>query len=114
VSVSIKTRAIGDVEVVELGGRITLGEATGKVREAIRDLVSKGHKKILLNLGELKYMDSAGLGEMVGAFTTVTNQGGQLKLVNVTGRALDLLQVTKLTTIFEFYDDEETAVRSFQ
>ncbi len=113
-SVSIKTKAISDVAVVELGGRITLGEATGKVREAIRDLVSKGHKKILLNLGELKYMDSAGLGELVGAYTTVANQGGQLKLVNVTGRALDLLQVTKLTTIFEFYDDEETAVRSFQ
>ena len=84
-SVSIKTRNVGDVAIVDLEGKITLGEATGKIRATIQDLLGKDRKKILLNLGALKYMDSAGLGEVVGAFTTVKNCGGQLKLVSVSG-----------------------------
>ena len=112
-SVSIKTRAIADIVVVDLGGRIVAGESVGKVRDAIRDLVSKGQKKILLNLGNVSFMDSTGLGELVGAYVTVSNQGGQMKLLNVTGRMLGLLQITKLITVFECFDDEATAVRSF-
>ena len=112
-SVSIAIREVTDVVVVDLGGRITLGEATGRVRESIQDVVGKGHRKVLLNLSKLDYLDSAGLGEIIGAYTTMRNADGQMKLVKVTGRALDLLQVTKLATLFEFFDDEETAIRSF-
>ena len=112
-SVNIQTREVDGVTVVSLAGRITLGEATGKVREAIRNLVEKGCKNLLLDLSQLEYLDSAGLGEVVGAYTTVANAGGKLKLLKVGGRALDLLQVTKMTTIFEFFETEEEAVRSF-
>jgi len=113
VSATIKTRDAGDVTIVEVSGRVTLGEATGKLRETVRELINKRRKYILLNLSGVEYMDSAGLGELVGAYTTVTNNGGILKLVGVGGRTLDLLQVTKLLTIFECFDDEATAVRSF-
>lgn len=113
VSATIKTREAGDVSIVEVTGRVTLGEATGKLRETVRELINKGRKYIILNLAGVEYMDSAGLGELVGAYTTVTNNGGQLKLVGVGGRTLDLLQVTKLLTVFECYDDEATAARSF-
>lgn len=112
-SATIKTREAGDVSIVEVTGRVTLGEATGKLRETVRELINKGRKYIILNLAGVEYMDSAGLGELVGAYTTVTNNGGQLKLVGVGGRTLDLLQVTKLLTVFECYDDEATAARSF-
>lgn len=112
-SLNITTREVGDVIVIDLRGKITLGEATGKVRETIQQVLGKNHKKILLNLGALSYMDSAGLGEVVGAYTTVANRGGQLKLLSVTGRTLDLMQVTKLTTVFEFFDDEAAAIISF-
>lgn len=112
-SVEINTRAAGDVTVLDLAGKITLGEATGKVREAVRVVVTGGHKKVLLNLKELDYMDSAGLGEIIGAYTSVSNAGGQMKLMGVAGRALDLLQVTKLATLFELFEDEESALKSF-
>jgi anti-sigma B factor antagonist len=90
-----------------------LGEASSTFRDTIRELVSKGEKKLLLNLAEVSYIDSSGIGELVSAYTTVTNQGGQLKLLNLTKRIQDLLQITKLYTVFEVFDDEAKAVRSF-
>jgi anti-sigma B factor antagonist len=114
VSVTIKTKETDGVVVLELSGRVTLGEATGKVREAVRNTVAQGHRKVVLNLKGVSYMDSAGLGEVIGAYTTMRNHNGEMKLVGVTGRALDLLQVTKLTTLFEFFDDEPAAIRSFR
>jgi len=113
VSLEIVTREVADVTAVDLKGRLTLGEATGQLRETIRTLVDGGHKKVILNLKDLEYMDSAGLGELVGAYTSLKNSGGALKLVQVTGRALDLMQITKLMTLLEFFDDEESAARSF-
>jgi anti-sigma B factor antagonist len=113
VSVKLTTRQVGDVTVVDAVGRITLGEGASTFRDTIRDLVSKGQKKLLLNLAEVSYIDSSGIGEMVSGFTTVTNQGGQVKLLNLTKRVKDLLQITKLYTVFEVFDDEAAAVRSF-
>ena len=112
-SVKLTTRQVGDVTVVDAVGRITLGEGASTFRDTIRDLASSGHKKILLNLGEVSYIDSSGIGEMVSGFTTVTNQGGLVKLLNLTKRVKDLLQITKLYTVFEVFDDEAAAVRSF-
>jgi anti-sigma B factor antagonist len=99
--------------VIDAVGRITLGEGSSTFRDTLRDLVAKGHKKLLLNLAEVSYIDSSGIGELVSGFTTVTNQGGRLKLVGLTKRVKDLLQITKLYTVFEVYDDEAEAVRSF-
>ena len=112
-SVKLTTRQVGDVTVVDAAGRITLGEGASTFRDTLRDLASNGHKKLLLNLGEVSYIDSSGIGEMVSGFTTVTNQGGQVKLLNLTKRVKDLLQITKLYTVFEVFDDEAAAVRSF-
>lgn len=112
-SLRIDVREVNGVVIVDLSGKITLGEATGHLRECIRTLIGGGRRKIVLNLKNLSYMDSAGLGELIGAFTSVTNAGGILKLLNVGGRALDLLQMTRLMTLFEFFDDEELAVGSF-
>jgi anti-sigma B factor antagonist len=113
VSVKLTTRQIGDVTVIDATGRITLGEGSSSFRDTIRDLVAKGNKKILLNLAEVTYIDSSGIGELVSAFTTVANQGGQLKLLSLGKRVQDLLQITKLYTVFEVMDDEAAAVRSF-
>ena len=112
-SVKLTTRKVGDVTVIDSAGRITLGEGSSIFRDTIRGLASKGDKKLLLNLAEVSYIDSSGIGELVSAFTTVTNQGGQLKLLNLTKRIQDLLQITKLYTVFEVFDDEAAAVRSF-
>lgn len=112
-SVRLNTRQVGDVVVVDVSGRITLGEGSSTLREGIRELLAKGHRKILLNLADVSYIDSSGIGELVSAYTSVTNAGGQLKLVNLTKRVNDLLQITKLYTIFDIYDNELTAVRSF-
>ena len=112
-SIKLNTRQVGDVTVVDVAGRITLGEGSSTLRDALRDLLTKGQKKLLLNLGEVSYIDSSGIGELVSAFTTVTNQGGQLKLLGVNKRIKDLLQITKLYTVFEVQDEESTAVRSF-
>lgn len=98
---------------MDAAGRITLGEGSSVFRDTVRDLASAGKNKILLNLAQVTYIDSSGIGEMVSAFTSVTNQGGQLKLLNLTKRIKDLLQITKLYTVFEVYDDEADAVRSF-
>ena len=112
-SVKLNTRQVGDVTVMDLAGRITLGEGSSTVRDAIKDSLGKGHKKILLNLGEVSYIDSSGIGELVSAFTSVSNQGGQLKLNGLNKRIKDLLQITKLYTVFDVFDEEPTALRSF-
>ena len=112
-SIQVTTRQVGDVSVVDVVGRITLGEGASALRETIRGLVTKGQKKVLLNLGEVSYIDSSGIGELVSGFTTVANHGGQLKLLGLTKRVQDLLQITKLYTVFDIYDTEASAVRSF-
>ena len=112
-SVKLTTRQVGDVTVVDAVGRITLGEGASTFRDTVRELVGSGHKKMLLNLAEVSYIDSSGIGEMVSGFTTVANQSGQLKLLNLTKRVKDLLQITKLYTVFEVFDDEAAAIRSF-
>ena len=112
-SVKLITRQVGDVAVIDVAGRITLGEGSSVLRDAMRDLVSKGQKKILLNLGEVSYIDSSGIGELVSGFTTVTNSGGALKLLNLNKRVKDLLQITKLYTVFDVHEDEAGAIRSF-
>jgi anti-sigma B factor antagonist len=113
VSVKLSTRQVGDVTVIDAVGRITLGEGASTFRDTVKDLAMKGNQKILLNLSEVSYIDSSGIGELVSGFTTVTNHGGQLKLVGLTKRVKDLLQITKLYTVFEVFDDEAHAVRSF-
>lgn len=112
-SAKMTSRQVGDVTVVDAAGRITLGEGASTFREKVRELAGEGHKKILLNLGEVSYIDSSGIGEMVSGFTTVTNNGGQLKLLGLSKRVKDLLQITKLYTVFEAFDDEAEAIRSF-
>ena len=112
-SVKLSTRQVGDVAVIDVAGRITLGEGSSALRENLRDMVSKNQKKILLNLGEVSYIDSSGIGELVSGFTTVTNSGGQLKLLNLNKRVKDLLQITKLYTVFDVHEDEAGAIRSF-
>lgn len=109
----ISTREVEGVTIVDISGRITLGEETGTLRNLVRDLVSKGKKKIVLNLANVSYIDSSGVGELVGSFTTVRSQGGELKLLNLTKKVHDLLQITKLYTVFDIKDDEFTAVKSF-
>ena len=112
-SVKLTTRQVGDVTVIDAVGRITLGEGSSTFRDLIRDMAAAGNKKILLNLGEVSYIDSSGIGELVSGFTTITNHGGSLRLLNLTKRVKDLLQITKLYTVFEVHDDEAHAVRSF-
>ncbi len=112
-SVKLTTRQVGDVTVIDASGRITLGEGASTFRDTVRDLATKGNKKLLVNLGDVSYIDSSGIGEMVSGFTTVTNHGGQLKLLSLSKRVKDLLQITKLYTVFEVFDDEAAAVRSF-
>jgi anti-sigma B factor antagonist len=113
VSTTLSFRELGDVTVIDVAGQIKLGEGAVSVRDAVRQLLAKNQKRILVNLGEVSYIDSSGIGELVAAFTTVTNQGGQLKLLNLTKRVQDLLQITKLSTVFEVFDDEPSAIRSF-
>lgn len=108
------TRQLNGVTVVDLSGRITLGEGSVILRDTVRDLIGKGEKKILLNLGDVTYIDSSGIGELVSAFTTVRNQGGELKLLNLTKKVHDLLQITKLYTVFDVKDDEANAIGSFK
>jgi len=109
----LNTRQVGNVSVIDVAGRITLGEGSAALRETLRDMVSKNQNKILLNLADVSYIDSSGIGELVSGFTTVTNTGGQLKLLNLNKRVKDLLQITKLYTVFEVKEDEADAIRSF-
>jgi anti-sigma B factor antagonist len=108
------TRQVDGITVVDLSGRITLGEGSVVLRDTIRDVVAQGNKKILLNLGDVTYIDSSGIGELVSGFTSVRNQGGELKLLNLTKKVHDLLQITKLYTVFDVKDDEASAIASFK
>ena len=112
-SVKLSTRQVGNVTVVDVAGRITLGEGSSALRETLRDLVAKNQNKILLNLADVSYIDSSGIGELVSGYTTVTNTGGALKLLNLNKRVKDLLQITKLYTVFEVHEDEAAAIRSY-
>ncbi len=112
-SVKLTNRQVGDVTVIDVVGRITLGEGASVLRDELRDLVKKDQKKILLNMREVTYIDSSGIGELVSAYTSITNQGGHLKLLGLTHRVKDLLQITKLYTVFDVHEDEAHAVRSF-
>jgi len=109
----ISERAIGDVIVVDLEGKITLGEGDEMLKDKVNSLINQGYRKIVLNLAEVPYLDSAGLGEVVRAYTTVSRQSGSLKLLSLTKRITDLLSITKLLTVFETFDSEDEAVRSF-
>jgi anti-sigma B factor antagonist len=113
-SVKISTRQVDGVTILDMSGRITLGEGSVQLRDAVRDLLSKGQKHILLNLGDVTYIDSSGIGELVSAFTTAKNQGGELKLLNLTRKVHDLLQITKLYTVFDVKDDEASAIASYK
>ncbi len=112
-SMKISTRQVDGVTIVDCSGRITLGEGSVTLRETVAGLLGKGQKKILLNLAEVNYIDSSGIGELVSAFTTVRKQGGDLKLLHLTKKVHDLLQITKLYTVFDVQDDEAAAVKSF-
>ena len=109
----IDERAVGNVTILDLKGKITLGEGDEVLRERIGQLAQKDQKRILLNLAEVPYIDSAGLGEIVRSYTTVKNRGGQLKLVNLTKRITDLLMITKLLTVFETFESEQDALKSY-
>ena len=109
----IAERAAGDVTILDVNGKMTLGEGDEILKDKVNSLVLQGRRKILLNLADVPYIDSAGLGEIVRTYTTVSRQGGQLKLLNLTKRITDLLAITKLLTVFETYDSEADAVRSF-
>ncbi|HEX4606010.1 MAG TPA: STAS domain-containing protein [Candidatus Angelobacter sp.] len=112
-SMKASNRQVNGVTVVDMSGRITLGEGSVVLRDTIRDLVGKGQRKILLNLGDVTYIDSSGIGELVSAFTAVRREGGELKLLNLTKKVHDLLQITKLYTVFDIKDDEAAAITSF-
>ena len=113
-ALTITSREVDGVTVLDLNGRITLGEGSVQLREAIRDLISKGSKTILLNMGDVNYIDSSGLGELVSAYTTAKNQGAQVKLLSLTKKVKDVLQLTKLYTVFDIYDDEASAIGSYK
>jgi len=109
----IDTRTVGDVHVLDCSGKITLGEGTMAIRNTVREILKAGGKKILLNLHDVNYIDSSGIGELVSSYTTVTNQGGQFKLLNLTNKIQELLAITKLLTVFQTFNDEQAAVKSF-
>jgi len=113
VSLKITNREVGGITVVNLSGRLTLGDASALLRQSLKDLLDGGKKKLVLNLGDVGYIDSSGLGELVSSFTTVRNSGGELKLANLTQKVNDLLTVTKLYTVFEIHNDEQAAISSF-
>jgi len=113
VSMRINTREVQGVTILDISGRITLGDETGTLRDAVRDLLSKGIKKIVLNLADVSYIDSTGVGELVGSLMTVRNAGGDLKLMNLSEKVKDVVHVTKLYTVFDIKEDEFTAVKSF-
>ena len=113
-SMKATNRQVEGVTVVDMSGRITLGEGSVVLRDTIRDLIGKGSKKILLNLGDVTYIDSSGIGELVSAFTAVRREGGELKLLNLTKKVHDLLQITKLYTVFDVRDDEASAIKAFR
>ena len=113
-SMTMSSREVNGVSIIDLSGRLTMGETCAAIREEVHDAVSQGARKILLNLADVSYIDSAGLGELTAAFTSVKNRGGALKLLNLTKRVHDLMQITKLYTVFDVYDDERAAIASFE
>ncbi len=112
-TMTANSRQVNGVTIVDLNGRITLGEGSVIVRDTVRDLLGKGNKNILLNLADVSYIDSSGIGELVSAFTHVRREGGELKLLKLTKKVHDLLQITKLYTVFDIQEDEANAVASF-
>ena len=112
-SLKVHAREVSGITILDLSGKITLGEAGAALRDALHVLIGQGSQKILLNLAYVTYIDSAGLGELTGAYTSMKNRDGQLKLLNLTKRVHDLMQITKLYTVFDVYDDEEEAIGSF-
>ena len=113
-SMAISARRLHDVEILDLAGRITIGEGTLMLRDKIQNMLDVCQTKFLLNLADVDYIDSSGLGELVSSFTTVRNQGGALKLVSLTHRVHALMQITKLLTVFDVYDSEPEALKSFR
>ena len=111
---NIRERQAGDVTILDLEGKITIGEGSVALRSAIRRLIEEGKKKILLNLAGVGYVDSSGIGELVSSYTTINREGGQLKLLNLTQKIQDLLAITKLLTVFDVYDEESAALNSFK
>ena len=109
----METRTIGDVKILDCIGRITLGEGTMVVRHTVRDLLKDNNNKIILNLADVNYIDSSGIGELVSTYTTVASNGGQLKLLGLTSKIQELLAITKLLTVFQVFDDEQAALASF-
>ncbi len=112
-SITTNTRQVGGVTIVDITGRIVLGEESASVRDVVSDLLNNGHKQILLNLAAVEYIDSMGLGSLVGAFATAKKQGGELKLCNLPDKVADLMQMTKLYTVFDILNDEAAGVQSF-
>ena len=112
-SLKMRTRELNGIMIIDLGGQITLGEACAALRDEVRDQVGHGFGKILLNLADVTYIDSAGLGELTAAYTSVKHRNGQLKLLNLTKRVHDVMQITKLYTVFDVFDDEKKAIASF-
>ena len=110
----IKERVVEGVSILDLSGKIVLGEGDLQVKERIKDLLADGQRKILLNLGDVSYIDSAGLGSLIGSYTTTKREGGQLKLVNLTKRVQDLLAITKLITVMETFENEKEALDSYK
>ena len=113
-SLVVKPRRLDDVVILDLSGRITMGEGTLVLRDQIQKLLTSGDRKFLLNLADVNYIDSSGLGELVTSFTTVRNQGAELKLLNLTHRVQDLLQITKLLTVFEVFNNEAEALKTLK
>ena len=109
----LASRQVGEVTVIDLEGRITLGQGSDLLRDELRRLISTNRRKILLNLAGVSYMDSSGVGQLVAGFTTIVNQGGQLKLVKLSKRMREVLHMTKVATIFETYEDEDAALHAF-
>lgn len=111
--ITISERQAGDVTILDLDGKVTIGEGSVALRNAIRQLLGEGKTKILMNLGGVGYIDSSGIGELVSSFTAVNKEGGTLKLLNLTQKIQDLLAITKLLTVFDVYEDEATALSSY-
>lgn len=110
----IEIRSVGDIKILDCSGKITLGEGTMSIRNAVLDTLQGGATKIVLNLANISYLDSAGVGELVSSYTTTVNRGGKLKLLKLTHKLRELLTITKLLTVFEIFDDENAALASFK
>ena len=110
----IDVRTVKDIQILDCSGKITLGEGTMTIRNTVRDILKNGGKKIILNLGDVGYIDSSGIGELVSSYTTVTNNGRQFKLLNLTKKIQELLAITKLLTVFQVFDNEKDALAGFK